>query len=125
LSNPFTRKQYALPLGAVVALMQLAAAVGLFPDTRISLGATSADPVTGRAVLHHHGGLASFESEEDGFITGFHTNEMWWASDGAEGAGDPPCLRRPGTWVPVEVGVIVVRHPGGGAFQEVVWLRCL
>lgn len=68
-------------------------------------------------------GLASFDSE-DGFTASFHTNEMWWESDGAEGEGDPPCLRRPGKWVPVEVGVIWVRRPGGAAFQEVVWVRC-
>ncbi len=68
--------------------------------------------------------LVMFDAEDGTQLT-LHADSLSWESESMGGQGDPPCLSNPGEKVKVEVGVMSVAGPTGGASSVGVWVKCL
>jgi hypothetical protein len=62
---------------------------------------------------------------DDGTQLPLHAAGLWWESGSAGGENDPPCLDKPGKKVDVEVGLMWVAGPSGGAPPKGAWVKCL
>lgn len=50
---------------------------------------------------------------------------VWLSGDTADSGGIPPCLRKAGKRVSVQVGVIEIARPfGSGSYQQVISVAC-
>ena len=68
--------------------------------------------------------LVMFDAEDGTQLT-LHADGLWWESESMGGEGDPPCLKEPGEKATVEVGILSVAGPSGGARSVGVWVKCL
>ena len=113
----------AVIVGVVVAVIALV--VGTYAGLRSPWGAKHAQVASGVAMrANPHNDLVMFDAD-DGEQLAFHAAGVRWESDGVEGEGDPPCVRRPLAKAKVEVGHFWVVGPEGGRSPQVVWVKCL
>jgi hypothetical protein len=117
-------RKVAVPLVGALAAGLVLIGLGLFLGPKLPWGEKTARTVEGTAFLDDaQSGLAGFQGGGVG-TAAFDASGIWWMDESRSGTGDPPCLKE-GQEVPVEAGVMWISHPGGGAHQQVVWLRCL
>ena len=64
--------------------------------------------------------------EEDGDLQfAFDVRHIAWTSSSAHGDGNPPCLRREGKKVKVEIGYLDLSVPDGTTYDDqALWIRC-
>lgn len=117
-----TRSRGRLEVGAVVVVLLLA--LGLYAGMRSPWGTKHANVVDGIAMrANGEDDLVLFDGS-DGTQLDFGADDIWWESPSREGDGNPPCLRTPQQKVDVQVGVMRVEGPGGGWFEEALWVKC-
>lgn len=110
-------------IGIVVATLLLA--IGAYTGLHSPKGTKHAQTKHGIAMrANEETDLVMFDAD-DGTQVDVGADRIWWESASASGDGNPPCLRRPHEKADVEVGVMRIARPGGGWFQQAVWVRCL
>lgn len=119
------KTKVAVPLAAVVVATIVLVGLGVLVGARLPWGEKSARTIEGTAFLDDaEAGNASFQWDGSSETAGFDASSIWWFDSSSRGTGQVPCLRE-GRAVPVEAGVMWISHPGGGAHEQVVWIRCL
>jgi len=116
------RKTITLALvGVVVAL-----AVGFVLGTRSPQGTKHLKTVDAVAQLEDaENGLALADEEDGDLQFTFNVHAIHWTSGSEQGDGDPPCLRKPGRKVDVEIGYLDLAVPDGNTYEEqALWIRC-
>ena len=112
-------------LVAVGAVVAVGAGAGAYAGLRSPWGAKHAQVAIGVAMrANPDDDLVMFDAD-DGEQLDFRADGVRWESDGVEGEGDPPCVRRPLAKARVELGHIWVVGPKGGRSPQVVWVKCL
>ena len=108
-------------VGVVVALV-----VGFVLGTRSPNGTKHLKTVDAVAQLENaENGLALADEEDGDLQFAFDVHSIPWASGSAHGEGDPPCLRKPGRKVKVEIGYLKLSVPDGTTYDNVaLWIRC-
>lgn len=111
-------------VGILVGLAALF--LGIYIGNRLPFGDTELRTVDARAVLQDRTTGLVMADEEDGdkqftFLVG----EIFWTSGSEHGEGNPPCLRKPGREVDVQIGYTDVEAPDGTTYDEVaLWVGC-
>jgi hypothetical protein len=116
------RKIITLALvGAVVAF-----AVGVVLGMRSPYGAKHLKTVDAVAKLENREVGLGLADEEDGDLQfSFDVHHIAWTSSSAHGEGNPPCLRREGKKVKVEIGYLDLAAPDGTTYDDqALWIRC-
>lgn len=120
-----TRRKIELPVAALVAVLVVVLAGGLWAGNTSALGAKRMHEATGVAMLHNQDNwLTSFDAEDGSEQHVFHGDQIWWESGSETGESRVPCLRV-GKQVPVRIGWTWVAGPNGGRHQVVSWVECL
>ncbi len=122
-AHPSSRRPGPRLLVAVLCAALLVAA-GVVLGQRSSWGVQHARVVQGVAMrAGSDSDLVMFDGE-DGTQAQFGGDHMWWRSGEVEGESNPPCLRKPLRKVSLQVGLMQVARPGGGSFDQAVWVEC-
>jgi hypothetical protein len=70
-------------------------------------------------------GLGMADEEDGDLQFGFDVHTIHWSSSSGHGEGDPPCLRREGKKVKVEIGYLDLAVPDGTTYNDqALWIRC-
>ena len=112
---------------AVLAVLGLALAlvVGIYAGLRVPWGTKHPQVKQGVAMrADSENDLVLFDAEDGTQLT-LYADNLRWESDSAGGEGNPPCLRKPHEKSNVEVGLMWVAGPSGGAWPEGLWVKCL
>ena len=111
-------------IGLAVGLVALF--LGIYIGNRLPSGDTGLRTVDAEAVLQDRGtGLVVADEKDGDKQFSFVTRSVLWTSGSEHGDGDPPCLRRPGRKVDVEIGYVDVKAPDGTTYEEVaLWVGC-
>lgn len=111
-------------IGIVVGLAALF--LGIYIGNRMPYGDTEPRIVSAEAVRQQGRPGWVMADEKDGdkqFV--FLTDKVLWTSGSGHGDSDPPCLRKPGREVDVEIGYTDVATPGGRTYKDIVlWVGC-
>jgi hypothetical protein len=122
--SPYRRSRPPFTVAVGTAVLLLAVAVGIYAGLRAPWGTKHPQVKEGIAMrANDENDLVMFDAEDGTQLT-LHADGLMWESDDTEGEGDPPCLRKPGRKVDVEVGIVSVAGPSGGARSAGVWVRC-
>ena len=108
-------------VGVVVALV-----VGFVLGTRSPSGAKHLKTVDAVAKLENAENGLGLADEEDGDLQfTFNVRTIHWSSGSDHGAGDPPCLKKQGRKVKVEIGYLDLAVPDGTTYEDqALWIRC-
>lgn len=107
------------------AVLGLGVSTGVYTGLRATWGTKHPQVKEGVAIrANDENDLVMFDAN-DGTQLSLYAHSVSWESGNTGGHGDPPCLREPGQKVHVEVGVMWVAVPQGGARQIGLWLTCL
>ena len=99
--------------------------VGVYAGLRSPWGTKHPQVLEGIAMrANDENDLVMFDAD-DGTQIDFGADHIWWESENTGGESNPPCLGKPHEKARVEVGYLWIAHPGGGAHQQAVWVRCL
>ncbi len=109
-----------------IAVGVAALLLGIYVGNRLPYGDTPLRTVEAEAVLQDKASGLVLADEKDGDKQfSFVTAEILWTSGSEHGEGNPPCLRKSGQKVDVEIGYINVDAPDGTTYDDIaLWVGC-